>query len=301
MVDLEKPRFSVVVLTYARDFLLAEVLERLYQHAGARTDYELLLVDNNPKSAGREALLAQFPASHHFWDGVNKGVVGRNIGIDAARGDYILVVDDDVLMETDDFLSVFERVFDAEPDVGAVTISKHVRGETGKRVDLIPHTSKNVDLSATFLTFRFVGGCVGFRREALREVGGFLPDFFYGMEEIELSYRLIDAGWKIRYSPDVRIEELEHPAGRKPTRESQTDRLTNKYIISWLHMPFPHIVANYAFFTPYIAYRVRGQIKIGSAIAQFARWLGRTNRPLRKPLSRQAQNYIKACGGALWR
>lgn len=301
MSDVAVPRFSVVVLTFARDFLLADVLGRLRERDGGRTDYEVLLVDNNPEPGDRERLLATFPAARYFRDGHNKGVVGRNVGIDAARGDFILIVDDDVFMETDDYLTGFERLFDAEPDVGAVTIRKHVRGETGKRVDLIPHTSKSVDLDSSFLTFRFVGGCVGFRTAALRQVGGFFPDFFYGIEEVELAYRLVDGGWKIRYSPDIRVEELEHPAGRKSTRDSQTDRLTNKYIMSWLHMPFPEILANYALFTPYIAYRVRGQIKVGAAMVRFARWLRRRDRPARKPLSLDAQRYIKACGGSVWR
>ena len=216
-------------------------------------------------------------------------------------GTYTLIIDDDVFIETDDYLSIFEQIFECEPELGAVTIRKRVRGETGKRVDLIPHTRKDVDLDSSFLTFRFVGGCVGFRTQALRQVGGFFPDFFYGIEEIELAYRLVDGGWKIRYSPDVEVEELEHPAGRKPMRESQTDRLTNKYIMTWLHMPFPEILANYAFFTPYIFYRVRGQIRIGAAITRFGRWLRRHDRPKRKPLSPAARSYIKACGGSVWR
>ncbi len=288
-------------MTYARDFLIAEVLGYLRTKDGGRTDYEILLVDNNPEPVNRNELLAQFPSATSFQDGINKGVVGRNVGIDAARGEYVLIVDDDVFMETDDYLSTFERLFEAEPDVGVITIRKHVRGETGRRVDLIPHTRKNVDLDSSFLTFRFVGGCVGFRREALRQVGGFFPDFFYGIEEVELAYRMINGGWKIRYSPVISVEELEHPAGRKPTRESQTDRLTNKYIMTWIHMPFPEILINYALFTPYIAYRVRGQIRIGAAVVRFIKWLARRNRPRRSPLSLAARTYIRACGGSVWR
>lgn len=289
------------MLTYARDFLLNEVLGRLKDHDGGRQDYEVILVDNNLDSAGRANLLNRFPQHRYIGDGVNRGVSARNLGIDAASGSYVLVIDDDVLMETPDYLSRFKNYFEAEPSLGCISIRKHVRGETRRRVDLIPHTRKDVDLDQSFLTFRFVGGCVGFRAEALRAVGGFYPEFFYGIEEIELAYRLIDGGWTIRYVPDLIVEELEHPAGRKPMRDSQTDRLTNKYIMTWMHMPFPANVLNYALFTPYLWYRVGGQVRVLSAVARFARWLRRTDRPKRKPLSKSARAYIAHCGGSLWR
>jgi GT2 family glycosyltransferase len=294
-------RFSIVVLTYARDDILAQVLDRLWLYVGNRSDTELIVVDNNPPSDARAALLARFPAARLIGAGFNKGVVARNDGFAAARGETIVLLDDDVFVETPDFLSRFAALFDGEPRLGAVTISKHVRGDERRRVDLIPHTDKSVDLSRPFETFRFVGGCVGFRAAALRDVGGFLPDFFYGLEEIELSYRLIDGGWKIRYCPDICAEELEHPAGRKPKRQVQTDRLANKYIISYLRMPFPWIMLNFALFTPYLMFFAGGDVSVPGAVGQFMTWLRRAERPRRRPIGPAAVAYIRACGGSVWR
>jgi GT2 family glycosyltransferase len=295
------PRFSIVILTYARDAIMIDVLDRLAAHLDGRSDYELILVDNNPDRADREQWLKPFAQSQYLWTGRNKGVIARNDGFDAARGDIIILLDDDVFIETPDFLDHFGRLFEEDPKLGAVTVRKHVRGETRRRPDLIPHTRKDVDLDKPFKTFRFVGGCVGFRTQTLREVGGFLPDFFYGLEEIELSYRIIDAGWTILYTPKIVAEELEHPAGRRPKREVQTDRLANKYIISYLHMPFPQILANYAFFTPYLMFFARGEVSVWGAIKQFAKWLRTPGRPARTPISAKTSRYIRACGGAVWR
>jgi GT2 family glycosyltransferase len=295
------PRFSVVILTYARDAVLAEVLERLHATLGSRDDYEVILVDNNAERGDREAMLAPFPRRRYLFEGRNKGVHARNDGFDAARGEYIVLLDDDVLVETPDMLDRFARRFEEDDRLGAITIRKHVRGETRRRVDLIPHTRKDVDLASSFLTFRFVGGCVAFRTKALRETGGFLPDFFYGLEEIELSYRIIDAGWRIRYDPDVSAEELEHAAGRKPKREVQTQRLANKYIISYLRMPFPEVLVNAALFTPYLMFRAGGEASVIGAIRQFAAWRKRSGRPERAPISRRTADYIRECGGSVWR
>lgn len=297
----DQPRFSVVVLTYARDAILADTLTRLGDCLGTRGDYEVILVDNNPERADREALLARFPHRQYLFSGGNKGVHARNDGFDAARGEIVVLLDDDVLVETPDMLDIFARRFDADARLGAITVRKHVRGETRRRVDLIPHTRKDVDLTTSFLTFRFVGGCVAFRTATLRETGGFLPDFFYGLEEIELSYRIIDAGWRIRYEPDVACEELEHPAGRDAKRRVQTQRLANKYIISYLRMPFPEVLVNALLFTPYLLVRQRGQASVAGAVRQFWRWRGAPGRPPRKAISRETAAYIRACGGSVWR
>ena len=295
------PRYSIVVLTYARDAILAEVLERLRQHVGHRQDVEIIVVDNNPPSAARADVLVGFASARLIGDGTNKGVVARNDGFAAARGTIIVALDDDVFVETPDFLDQFGALFAADPALGAVTIRKTVRGDTRRRVDLIPHTNKAMDLTQPFETFRFVGGCVGFRAATLAAVGGFLPDFFYGLEEIELSYRIINGGWKILYHPGVEAEELEHPAGRRPKKLVQTDRLANKYIISYLHMPFPYILLNYLLFTPYILAFSGGDVSVSGAIGQFWRWLRRRDRPRRRPISSATIRYIRACGGAVWR
>lgn len=295
------PRYTIVILTYARDAILAQTLERLTVHLRDRRDYELILVDNNPDPGDRAAMLAPFADARLLHDGVNKGVHARNLGFDAARGEIVVLLDDDVFVDSPDMLDRFGARFAASPRLGAVTIRKYVRGDTRKRVDLIPHTDKAIDLTRPFATFRFVGGCVGFRTATLRETGGFLPDFFYGLEEIELSYRIIDAGWTILYDPDIVCEELEHPAGRRPRRAVQTDRLANKFIISFLHMPSPHVWFNLVAFIPYAWIYAQGEIDVVGAIRQFARWLRLPDRPRRRPIGAAAIRYIRACGGAVWR
>lgn len=299
--DATQIRFSIVLLTFAREEILARTLERLAHHLGNREDYELLLIDNNVEAYPRAAQLAPFNAAKHLWDGRNKGVAARNLGIEAARGDYVILLDDDVFVDTPDFLDRFAQIFAREERLGAVTTRKYIRGETRRRLDLIPHTDKSVDLTRPFHTFRFVGGCVGFRSAALRSVGGFLPDFFYGLEEVELAYRLIDGGWTIVYEPDIVSEELEHPAGRRPKRDVQTDRLANKYIISYLRMPQPWLLFNMVAFTPYLLYFARGEASVTGAIRQFIAWLGKPGRPKRQPIGREATRYIRACGGSTWR
>jgi GT2 family glycosyltransferase len=292
---------SIVILTYSRDPVLREVLDDLAGLIAERDDCEVLLVDNNADDVDRGAWLSRFARAQWLHMGENVGVIGRNVGMSRASGPIIGLLDDDVFIQTADFPDVLARIFGADPELGAVTIHK-VLSETGEtRRDLIPHSRKDVDMTRPFDTFRFVGGFMALRREAYERVGGFSPEFFYGCEEVELSYRLIDGGWKILYSPEILAVELEHPSGRAPVVAAQTMRLRNRYIMAWMHMPFPQILFNYLFFTPYIAYFARGQIDIVKAVGGLLTWLRRGDRPQRKPLGPRAIAYIRSCRGSTWR
>lgn len=111
-------RFSIVILTFAREAILADTLDRLAGHLEGRTDYELLLVDNNPEDFSRSAQLARFNLAKVIWDGRNKGVAARNLGFDMARGEYVILLDDDVFVDTPDFLDRFAAAFDADDRLG---------------------------------------------------------------------------------------------------------------------------------------------------------------------------------------
>lgn len=54
------PLYSIVILTFAREGILAGTLDRLAGHLGDRRDYELILVDNNVERIDRTAQLARF-------------------------------------------------------------------------------------------------------------------------------------------------------------------------------------------------------------------------------------------------
>lgn len=298
---LDAPVYSIVILTYARDGVVQELLAELMGHLGDRQDYEVILVDNNVDDVDRGAWLEPFAQGRWLQIGFNKGVVARNDGMAAARGEIIILVDDDCFVQTPDFLDQFGAAYSQDPKIGAVTTRKFIGKTMTVRRDIIPHTDKSIDLLQPFFTFRVVGGVMSFRKAMFDRVGGFSADFFYGLEEIEYAYRIVEAGWKILYTPAIVSLELEHEGGRRPAIEVTTNRLTNKYIISYLHMPFPHILMNYALFTPYTLIFYRGQTNVPKAIMDFARWLRRPDRPKRRPIGREAKSYIRACGGSLWR
>ena len=121
-------RYSVVMLTMAgREPSMRLALQKV--RAGASTppdDYEIVVVNN-----GGSALAARHPASRALWledlggppflrvidRPTNEGVCARNHGISAANGEFIIQVDDDVLV-TPGFDEVLLAPYE-NPRVGA--------------------------------------------------------------------------------------------------------------------------------------------------------------------------------------
>jgi GT2 family glycosyltransferase len=299
--EADNVKLSIVILTFARDETLKATLAHLRGKLGRREDIEIVLVDNNTDSLDRTELLSAFPVVQVVKTMINKGVSARNDGMAAARGAYIALLDDDVLVERGDFLDRFAAVFDAEPEVGVIMAKKLDSKTMTQLPECIPHTRKDVDVDKPFLTFRFLGGLVGVRRAMFEQVGGFSPEFFFGLEEHEYSFRIVQGGWKVMYIPDVVSVETNASGGRTSRYDAQTDLLCNRYMIAYLHMPFFSMIVNQVLFTGYLYMKERGQISVPRAVGNYVKWLGKPGRARRRPIDQRARAYIRACGGVTWR
>lgn len=95
---------SVVITTFNRADALALTLARLADQTLPAADYEIL-VTNDGSTDGTDALLAAADLAcelRTFRHEVNRGIAaGRNLAIGHARGDYIVMVSDDVLVPRD--------------------------------------------------------------------------------------------------------------------------------------------------------------------------------------------------------
>ncbi len=294
-------RASIVILTFARDETLKQTLARLKDKIGPGDDTEIILVDNNPDDLNRAEFLQDFPLTQVIKTGSNKGVWARNYGAAAARGEVIVLLDDDVLVETSDFLRPFHRAFAEHPEVGLVTIKK-LDGKTMTQLpECVPHPQKDIDLTKPFLTFRFTGGLIAIRRAMYQQVGGFSQDIFFGHEEHEYAFRVIKAGWKILYSPDVVAVETNAAGGRRSHYDERRDVLCNRYVLDYLHMGAAPMIIDMTLFTIALFIMERGKLDVLGAIANFRAWLGKPGRAARQPIDRRTKAYILACGGKTWR
>jgi len=68
-------------------------------------------------------------------------------------------------------------------------------------------------------------------------VGGYFTELFYGHEEVELSWRLVDAGWEIWYLADVTVFHPRTDIGRHASGWRLTGR--NRVWVARRTLPWP--------------------------------------------------------------
>ena len=293
-------KVSVVILTYCRDDMVPSVISQAALVAAGRQDIECILVDNNPDDVDRLQFLEPFDCACWVRVGQNEGVSARNHGTQIARGEFILYIDDDSLLYPLDALGIFEGDFDNNPRL-AIINARYVDQLTGETSNgQFPHPDKRLDKSKAHLIFRFQGSGHMLRRCVSESVGLLSTDYFYGYEEMDYAYRVVSAGYEILYEPRCWVVEHNHPGGRQASGAVMRMRLRNKLINSYKHLPAPYFQINFFLFPLFLLVQQRGKVNVAAGIADFFVWQ-RTNRHCRRPLSRAGVEYIRRCGGALWR
>ncbi len=207
----------------------------------------------------------------------NLGVPGgRDVGARVGRGRLIGFLDDDAIL-----LGAAERIreaFDLDPGLGAVSlhlVDEHGRSSS-RHVPRLRGSRPEVSGPVAY----FLGGASAIRREAYEEVGGYFVELFYGHEEIELSWRLIDAGWGVRYLADVDVAHPRTEISRHPDGWRLTGR--NRVWVARRSLPWP-IAAVHV-----LAWLVLGLVRapdrvswLSYADGWFAGWRGRVDhRPI---------------------
>jgi len=202
------PLVSVVIPTYQRRALLARALGALARQEMSAGQYEVIVSVDGSDDGTRE-MLAAFEAPYSliwYWHPNVGRAIARNLGIARARGELIVLLDDD--MEP---TPVFLQAHAAEHRTGA---RRAVVGAAPVVTDGTPTAAAEymaarfnrhlAHLAAPGYRFRlrdFYGGNFSIPRLLLLEVGGFDEAFtIYGHEDVELAWRLSTGGIELGFS-----------------------------------------------------------------------------------------------------
>lgn len=211
-----RPLVSYLLITRDRfadlEEALASIQEQSYPHI------EVVVVDNDSKQDAYRAFARRHANESNlriYRADRNLGVCGgRNYGLERVRGDIIITLDDDAVL-TDS--AVTERVlarFQKDRGVGvlAFRILRYADGTLEEGA--FPCKDKKRPSDEEFETTWFIGAGHAIRREVYYEVG-FYGDYWpYGHEELDLSIRIVNAGWRIIYFPAAEILHKKTPTSR---------------------------------------------------------------------------------------
>jgi GT2 family glycosyltransferase len=89
---------SIVVLNWNGKEITEECLNSIKKQTFK--DYEIILVDNNSTDGSSEYLKKRFPKINLIQNKENYGYAkGNNIGIKKAKGDYVLILNNDIILD----------------------------------------------------------------------------------------------------------------------------------------------------------------------------------------------------------
>ena len=114
---------SIIICTYNREKYIGPLLDSISKNDYPTSDYEIILVDNNCTDNTR-GVCEQFVATHpeirlRYVVETEQGLsAARNKGIKEAKGEVIIYVDDDALVDTD-YIRIYAEHFAAHPETMA--------------------------------------------------------------------------------------------------------------------------------------------------------------------------------------
>jgi GT2 family glycosyltransferase len=195
----QKPRVSVVVASYNGAATLKACLESLRNLN--YPDYEVILVDDGSTDSTPQ-LAGQFPNIRSFRHHTNLGLsVARNTGIAAATGEIVAFTDADCRADEDWlYYLVADLVTGEFAGVGGPNLLPPDDSPTAAAVMVSPGGPAHVML--TDREAEHIPGCnMAFWKTALDALGGFDPIFRKAGDDVDICWRLQQAGLKIGFSP----------------------------------------------------------------------------------------------------
>ena len=172
----------------------------------------------------------------------NAGVAGgRNAGVDASGGDVVLFLDDDGWYPEPAALGeLIAARFAADPRLAVLSFRvADPDGGPGGRWHVPRLNASDPGRSSVVTTF--AGGASAIRRAAYLAAGGQPEAFFFGHEETDLSWRLMDLGYRLEYDAGAVMCHYAVPNARHETWYRTEAR--NRVWLARRNLPWPLAVA----------------------------------------------------------
>lgn len=221
---------SVIIVNYNVKYFVEQCLHSVLK-AQKHLKVEVFVVDNNSTDGSCNMLRAKFPEIALIENKENLGFSkANNQAIRLASGKYILLLNPDTVIEEETLLRCFEFM-ETHPDAGGLGVKMidgkgHFLPESKRGLPtpsaafykifglsrIFPHSARfnryhlgYLSKDATHEIEILAGAFMFMRHETLEKTGLLDEDFFMYGEDIDLSYRITQAGYKNYYYPGTTI------------------------------------------------------------------------------------------------
>lgn len=210
---------SVIVPTYNRDRALVDAIQSVLKQDFE--NYELIIVDQS---------LSHEKVTQNFLQKINNANIkyfkvappslpaARNFGLEKARAEIIVYIDDDVILDQG-FIKAHVDCYKKYPDICAVV--GRIKSKGQQQAKNLPFLNKaNFTIGGfDYKEFGFVEtgqGCnMSFKKQYLKKIGGFDTNYIANAvrEEADAFFRLKNLGLKILFCPKAKLTHSEETVG----------------------------------------------------------------------------------------
>lgn len=240
-------RGSVIVVSYNRAFLLSHCVEKLLDQSAE--DYELIVVDDGSTDRTKE-LMRKIKDPRFIYIRNDKKMgqpVSRNKGIKKARGDIIIFIDSDVLVD-ENFVKDHLHLHERNDRLIVQGMVRHIRE--------VKDFGKSTILIDGFCLAGIITQNVSVRKKYFVEVGGFDESFgdTMGYMDVEIGRRLRGIslstiyawksciGWHVDgYETDKRLKSVFSKAYERGKNAVRFSKMYGK------HVAARHLKKNYVY------------------------------------------------------
>jgi GT2 family glycosyltransferase len=200
---------SIVIPTRNRAGLVKDTVDSLLAQDYPSNRYEIIVVDDGSTDDTPEAMRAFQAGTDPSVTYIRRQPVcanaARNVGIRAARGDPIVLVDDDIEAPSD-WLRAFVECAQRNPEADCIggRIRLRLEGKPPRFCGREPFGDTELDLGDEEKEARTVWSAnMAIRRSAFEKIGPLNESLSIAGDEEEWELRLLDAGGRIIYTPDA--------------------------------------------------------------------------------------------------
>jgi len=209
--------YAVVISTLNRKAIIGEAIDSIFKQTIKPKEF-LIMLDKNSDIENMNFLFKykkKYPIIRIFYSKYNLGVCGLiNLGVKKANTEYILNIDDDAILENDNWIELSFRNF-------------------RDNVGLVWGNASGVLNVANFREF-FIGYAFLTRKDVFQKVGMFDERLFIYSNDTDLSIRLNRYGYRVL---PLRKNKVIHPINPKGPKFYEFAS-SNRLLLYWKYYPY---------------------------------------------------------------
>jgi len=217
-LNIKKSLVSIIILNYNGKKIIMDCLNSIFKTENS--NFEVILIDNNSNDGSHKICKKKFPEIKLIENKKNLGMTARNIGIKIAKGDFIVFLDSDTIVEPkwlDCFLESYKNHGEGLYQPKFLEVKKpEIINSAGNMINIFGLTylkgRGEIDQGQydNFETISYTGGACTFASiKTLKKIGEVDPLFFAYHDDVDYGWR----GWLVNIPSYYEPKSIVHHYG----------------------------------------------------------------------------------------